>query len=83
MFTIGTHNVMDVHNVRISEGLTEGEGYITLEIHCETYHGSGEEVSNEYTFFFKDLNKGYSTLIASLEKGMDKYNEDNDWGCFY
>ena len=78
MFTIGTHNVMDVHNVRISEGLTEGEGYITLEIHCETYHGSGEEVMSEYTFFFKDLDKGYGTLMAELRKGMAKYIERHE-----
>ena len=83
MFTIGTHNVTDVHKVRITKGLGLHEGYLTLCFHATNYHTVEEEVSNEYTFFFKDLNKGYSTLIASLEKGMDKYNEDNDWGCFY
>ena len=83
MFNIGCHNDTDIHKVTIQKGLSEGEGYLTLCFNAETYHASGNQIANEYTFFFKDLNKGYSTLIASLEKGMDKYNEDNDWGCFY
>ena len=75
MFTIGTFNVTDIHTVRINPGLSEGEGNLTLEFHAETYHGSGEEVMSEYTFFFKDLHKGYGTLMAELRKGMSEYSK--------
>ena len=76
MFNIGCHNVTDIHKVTIQKGLSEGEGYLTLEVHAETYHGSGEQVSNEYTFFFKDLEKGYSSLMASLETAMWNYTKE-------
>ena len=77
MFTIGCHNITDVHNVRIHHGLGEGEGHLTICFHAETYHGSGEEVSNEYTFFFKDIEKGYDSLLAALQKGMRAYDAED------
>ena len=76
MFNIGCHNVTDVHTVRISKGLTPGEGYLTLCFHATNYHTVEEEVSNEYTFFFKDLEKGYSSLMASLEEAMWDYTKE-------
>ena len=77
MFTIGTHNVTDIHKVRITKGLSEGEGYLTLCFHAETYHGSGEQVENEYTLFFKDIEKGYDSLLAALQKGMRAYDAED------
>ena len=79
MFTIGCHNVTDVHNVRIQKGIGEGEGYLTLNFYATsswTSSGVAKETSNEYTFFFKDLQKGYSSLMESLKKGMDQYHEE-------
>ena len=76
MFTIGTHNVTDVHKVRIQKGLNEGEGYLSLEFHAETYYNSGNYIANEYTFFFKDLEKGYSSLMKSLEDAMWDYTKE-------
>ena len=46
MFTIGTHNVTDVHNVRITKGLSEGEGYLTLCFHATNGFVDKETVSN-------------------------------------
>jgi len=78
MFTIGTHNVTDVHKVRITEGLDEGSGNITLCFHAKPYFDSKEddEVTNEYTFFCKDLEKGYNSLLAALQKGMRAYDAE-------
>ena len=80
MFTIGTHNVTDVHTVRISKGLTPGEGYLTLCFHATNFHTDAEETSNEYTFYFKDLEKGYRSLMESLEDAMYNYikEQSND-----
>ncbi len=79
MFTIGCHNVTDVHNVRIQKGLGPDEGYLTLNFHAEAFWSSSDDAkvtSNEYTFFFQDLQKGYSSLMESLEKGMAQYHEE-------
>ena len=76
MFTIGTHNVTDVHNVRITKGLSEGEGYLTLCFHATNGFVDKETVSNEYTFYFKDLEKGYSSLMACLEAAMWDYTKE-------
>ena len=76
MFTIGTHNVTDIHKVRITKGLTEGEGFLTLCFHAKLDYWSEEQVENEYTFFFKDLEKGYSSLMASLEEAMWNYTKE-------
>ena len=79
MFTIGTHNVTDIHKVRIHKGLSEGEGFLTLCFHATSYWDSGPkdpQVSNEYTFYFKDLEKGYSSLMASLEAAMWDYTKE-------
>ena len=76
MFTIGTHNVTDIHKVRITKGLSEGEGFLTLCFHANPDYWSEEQVENEYTFFFKDLEKGYSSLMASLEEAMWNYTKE-------
>ena len=78
MFSIGCHNVTDVHKVRITKGLGLHEGYLTLCFHATNYHTDEEEVSNEYTFFLKDLEKGYSSLMSSLEDGMSEYNKERE-----
>ena len=76
MFTIGTHNVTDIHKVRITKGLGLHEGYLTLCFHATNYHTVEEEVSNEYTFFFKDLEKGFTSLMESLDDAMWKYTKE-------
>ena len=76
MFTIGTHNVTDIHKVRITKGLSEGEGFLTLCFHASPDYWSEEQVENEYTFFFKDLEKGYNSLLAALQKGMRAYDAE-------
>ena len=77
MFNIGCHNVTDVHTVRIQHGLSEGEGYLTLCFHATNFHTDEEEVSNEYTLFFKDIEKGYDSLLAALQKGMRAYDAED------
>ena len=78
MFTIGTHNVTDIHKVRITKGLGEGEGYLTLCFHAKPFYDSekGDETTNEYTFFFKDIEEGYDSLLAALQKGMRAYDAE-------
>jgi hypothetical protein len=76
MFTIGCHNVTDIHKVRITKGLTEGEGFLTLCFHASPDYWSEEQVENEYTFFFKDLEKGYRSLMESLEDAMYNYTKE-------
>ena len=78
MFTIGTHNVTDIHKVRITKGLDEGEGYLTLCFHAKPFYDSeeGDSVSNEYTFFFKNLEVGFSSLMKSLEDAMWDYTKE-------
>ena len=76
MFTIGTHNVTDIHKVRIIKGLDEGEGYLTLCFHSLPFYDGAEETSNEYTFYMKDLEKGFSSLMKSLDDAMWEYTKN-------
>ena len=79
MFTVGCHNVTDVHKIRITKGVVEGEGFLTLCFHATNYWESGPKdpiASNEYTFYFKDLEKGYSSLMKSLEDAMWDYTKE-------
>ena len=76
MFSIGCHNVTDIHTVRITKGLGDEEGYLTLCFHSLPFYDGEEETSNEYTFYMKDLEKGYSSLMASLEAAMWDYTKE-------
>ena len=76
MFSIGTHNVTDIYNVRITKGLSEGEGYLTLCFHATNGFVDENRVCNEYTFYFKNLEVGYSSLMASLEAAMWDYTKE-------
>jgi hypothetical protein len=76
MFSIGCHNVTDVHTVRITKGLGDEEGYLTLCFHSLPFYDGEEETSNEYTFYMKNLEEGYESLLAALQKGMRAFDAE-------
>lgn len=79
MINFSIHNVTEVTKTRIQTSDYDKGGWIVLTIAAQNYSWGTEEnetVSNEVTFFFKDLELGLAQLRTEIDKGIASFRID-------
>jgi hypothetical protein len=79
MINFSIHNVTQVTKTRINTSDYDKSGWIVLTLGAQSYSWGDEKqetVSNEVTFFFKDLELGLAQLRTEIDKGIASFRID-------
>ena len=79
MINFSIHNVTEVQKARVENSDYDSSGWVVLTLGAQNYSWDTEEaetISNEVTFFFKDLELGLAQLRTLLDKGIAKFRID-------
>tara|TARA_R110000782_G_scaffold107368_1_gene195821 strand:+ start:336 stop:647 length:312 start_codon:yes stop_codon:yes gene_type:complete len=76
MINFSIHNVTEVQKTRVNKSDYDEGGWIVLTMGAQNFSWNTEEqetISNEVTFFFKDLELGLAQLRTVIDKGIASF----------
>ena len=79
MINFSIHNVTQVTKIRVHSSDHDVSGWVVLDMGAQNYSWGDEDqetVSNEVTFFFKDLELGLAQLRTKLEVGVSAFRKE-------
>ena len=79
MINFSIHNVTEITKTRVETSDYDKSGWIVLTLGAQNYSWGTEEnatISNEITFFLKDLELGLAQLRTEVDKGIASFRID-------